>query len=176
MRHIFFMVMSSMDLINEILSDWADQRPDINCSGKRVVCSILRSYDYVITALEESLAPLDITPNIFSVLVTIRRRGPNAEITVKQTMEEVLVTSGAMSNLLNKLVDAELIIKRKGTAKEDARSTFIKLTEKGLSLIDKAMNIQAACERKLTRNLDKDERNQLSRLLKKMFQEEKFDV
>jgi DNA-binding MarR family transcriptional regulator len=87
-------------------------------------------------------------------------------------MEEVLVTSGGMSNLLNKLIESKLIIKRKGIDKEDARSAFIKLTPKGLAIVDKAMEVQAACERKLTQALTATEKQQLSKLLKKMGQED----
>lgn len=161
-----------MDLIDEILKDWATERPDINCGGKAVVCRILRNFSYVIAALEKALKPLDISPNDFSVLVTIRRKGPKAEITVKQVMEEVLVTSGGMTNLLNKLIELNLIKKRKGTKQEDGRSAFVKLTPKGLDLIDRAMEVQAACERKLTQTLSNTEKRQLADLLKKMLQED----
>ncbi len=162
-----------MDIIDEIVSDWKIQRPDINCNGKVVICRILRSFSYVIAALEKSLKPLGITPNIFSVLVTIRRKGTQAEIAVKTVMDEVLVTSGAMSNLLNRLIELGLITKRKGIEEEeDARSAFIKLTPKGLALIDKAMEIQAACERKLTQALNQTEKGKLAALLKKMLPEE----
>ncbi len=160
------------DLIDDILTDWKDQRPDINCSGKAVVCRILRCYTMVIAGLDKSLKPLGISPNDFSVLVTIRRKGPRAEIAVKQIMAEVLVTSGGMTNLLNKLIQLKLITKRKGTTLEDARSAFIKLTPKGLDLIDRAMEVQAACERKLTQALSTTEKKQLSELLKKMLQED----
>jgi DNA-binding MarR family transcriptional regulator len=161
-----------MNLIDEIISDWSAQRPDIDCSGKAVVCRILRYYSTIIAALEKSLKPFGITPNIFSVLVTIRRKGPHAEVVVKKIMQEVLVTSGAMSNLLNKLIDADLVTKRRGMEEEDERSAFIKLTPKGLALIDKAMEKQAACERKLTEVLTSIEKQQMSELLKKLLQEE----
>lgn len=157
-----------MDLIDEIMADWATQRPDIDCSGKVVVCRILRCFSMMIAALDKALKPLGISPNDFSVLVTIRRKGSQTEIAVKQVMEEVLVTSGGMTNLLNKLIQSGLITKRKGTKEEDARSAFVKLTPKGLNLIDKAMEIQAACERQLTQALSDTEKKQLSALLKKI--------
>ncbi len=157
-----------MDIIDEILSDWSKQRPDIDCSGKAIVCGILRSNNAVITAIDKVLKPLDITPTIFSALVTVRRKGPQAEITVKTIMQEALVTSGATSNLLNQMIKLKLITKRKAKKNEDSRSVFIKLTPKGLVLIDQAMEIQAACERKLTQNLTKAEKQQLTALLKKM--------
>jgi len=162
----------AMDIVDEIISDWTIQRPDIDCSGKIVICRILRSFSHVIAALEKSLKPLGITPNIFSILVTIRRRGAQAEITVKTIMDEVLITSGAMSNLLNRLIELDLISKRRGMEEEDSRSAFIKLTSKGLALVDKAMEIQATCERKLTQALSNTEKQQLAGLLKKMLPEE----
>ena len=165
-----------MDLIDEILSDWAMQRPDINVSGKAVVCRILQVYSYMIAELERSLKLLKITPNIFSVLVTIRRKGPDAELPVKNIMHEVLVTSGGMSNLLNRLIHEDLVIKRKGAEMEDSRSAFIKLTPNGLSVIDKAMEIQAACECKLTQALTSAEKQQLSALLYKIKPEEDYYV
>lgn len=161
-----------MDLIDEIISDWALERPEIDCSGKAVVCRILYCYSTAIMALEKALKPLGITPTIFSALVTIRRKGANAEIMVSKIMQEALVTSGAMSNLLNKLIDLELIVKRKGSIEEDMRASFISLTPKGLELIDKAMVVQAACERNLVQHLSNVEKKQLATLLKKMLQNE----
>ncbi len=155
-----------MDLVDEIVIDWSLQRPDIDCSGKAIVCRILRFYSYYLSVLEKSLKPLRIAPNVFSVLVTIRRKGKEAEINVKTLMQEVLVTSGAMSNLLNRLIDAGLITKRPDT--NDARSMLVQLTSKGLEIIEKAMEMQAACERKLTCRLTQEEREQLSLLLKKI--------
>ena len=100
-----------MDLIDEIVSDWKVQRPDIDCSGKALVCSLLRGYSIIIAALEHSLKAAYITPNVFSILVTVRRKGEHAEVTVKTVMQEVLVTSGGMSNMISKLIEAGLITK-----------------------------------------------------------------
>ena len=157
-----------MDLIDEIISDWGHERPDIDCSGKAVVCRILYSYSNIIAAVETKLKPLGITPTIFSVLVTIRRKGTDAEVMVSKIMQEALVTSGAMSNLLNKLVKLGYITKRKASLNEDLRASFISLTPKGLEIIDKAMVIQASCERMLVQNLSSAEKKQLANLLKKM--------
>ena len=159
-----------MDLADEILADWSKQRPDIDCYGKAIVCRMLRFYSRYISILEKSLKPLNIAPNVFSVLVTIRRRGKTAEVNVKNVIQEVLVTSGAMSNLLTRLIDDGLIKKRADD--HDARSMLIKLTPKGLKLVDQAMEIQAACERKLTHSLSQAERKQLAGLLKKLPLEE----
>ena len=83
-------------------------------------------------------------------------------------MQEALITSGATTNLLNQLLKLKLIAKRPASKDEDFRSVFIRLTPRGLALIDKAMEVQAASERKLTHVLTGAEKQQLVKLLKKM--------
>ena len=163
-----------MDLVDEIMSDWSKQRPDIDCRGKEVVCRMLRFHSSYISTVEKSLKKLKIAPNVFSVLVTIRRKGAHAEINVKDIIPGVLITSGAMSNLIIRLVNTGLVSKLQDTL--DARSMLVKLTPKGLALIDEAMEIQAACERKLTERLTNDEKSQLSQLLRKVLPEDPYYV
>lgn len=160
---------TELDLIDEILLDWSAQRPDIDCSGKEIVSRITRFYSRYMTLLERALKPLSLAPNVFSVLVTIRRKGPMASVNVKTIIQEVLITSGAMSNLLNRLIDIGLITKTPDP--EDARSMLVQLTVTGLELIDKAMDIQAACERRLVHTLSLEEKSQLAFLLKNLNQE-----
>lgn len=155
-----------MDLVEEIVSDWSIQRPDIDCSSKEIVGRILRFYSHYLSTLERALKKLKMAPNVFSVLVTIRRKGEDAEINVKDIIPGVLITSGAMSNLLTRLINAGLVTKRQDTL--DARAMLVKLTPSGLKLIDEAMEIQAACERKLTQTLTPPEKKQLAALLKKI--------
>jgi DNA-binding MarR family transcriptional regulator len=155
----------TVDLIDEILNDWKTQRPEIDCSGKATVCRIVQFYSRYIAMLEKALRPLNMAPNVFSVLVTIRRSGKHREVTIKKVMQQALITSGAMSNLLKRLVTQGLISKRPDD--HDARSALLKLTPKGLEQINQAMEIQAACERNLTQALSKKENQQLTTLLKK---------
>ena len=155
-----------MDLIEEIVTDWSIQRPDIDCSSKEIVGRMLRFYSHYLSTTERALKKLNMAPNVFSVLVTIRRKGIDAEINVKDIIPGVLITSGAMSNLITRLINTGLVTKRQDTL--DARAMLVKLTPKGLKQIDEAMVIQAACERKLTQALSPSERKQLAVLLKKM--------
>jgi hypothetical protein len=89
-----------VDLIDEILKGWQTQRPEIDYSGKATVCRIVQFYSHYIATLEKALKPLNMAPNVFSVLVTIRRSSKHSEVTIKKVMQEALITSGAMSNLI----------------------------------------------------------------------------
>ena len=60
---------------------------------------MLRFYSHYST-VDRALKKLKIAPNVFSVLVTIRRKGIDAEINVKDIIPGVLITSGAMSNVV----------------------------------------------------------------------------
>ena len=64
-----------MDLIEEIVTDWSIQRPDIDCSSKEIVGRMLRFYSHYLSTAERALKKLNMAPNVFSVLVTIRRKG-----------------------------------------------------------------------------------------------------
>ena len=161
-----FIENTQLDLVDEILIDWSEQRPDIDCHGKEIVSRMVIFYSKYISMLEKALKPLALSPTVFSVLVTIRRKGPQAEVNIKKMIQEVLITSGAMSNLLTRLIDMGLITKRPD--EEDARSMRVQLTSVGLELIDKAMEIQAACERRFVQALSREEQKQMSSLLKKM--------
>ena len=159
-----------MGLINEICHDWAVQRPDIDCPGKAVVCSLLSVHSAYLKALEMALKPLKMQPNAFSALVTIRRKGISAEVSVSKIRAEVLVSSGGITNLLNRLVKDNLISKR--VSESDARSMLVSLTPKGLELINKAMEIQAKVESEFTKKLVKKEYQALEKLLSKLLPQE----
>lgn len=159
-----------MNLVESIVRDWKVQRPDINCSAKPAMCRLLAVQLRYLSLLEAQLKPLGIAPHVFSVLVTIRRRGPSAEVNVKTIRQEVLVTSGGMSNLLTRLITKGWISKRPDS--DDARSMRIKLTPKGRKLVDTAMEIQAACEHTLMKSLNRHEHKQLESLLQKMLEVE----
>ena len=156
------------NVVDHILEDWSKEMPDETTPAKGVIISLIHCYATVYSSLELLLKPLDITPTIFSALVAIRRSGPDAEIPVKNIMEQALVTSGAASNLINQLIKLDLITKRKANTKEDARSVFVKLTPHGLAFINKLIPIITAWENKITRSLSKPEKSKLTLLLKKI--------
>lgn len=161
-----------MDLIDGIIKDWQKERADIDCSGKEIIARMVYAHTKIVKALEKSLKSFHITPTIFSVLVTIRRRGKNGEVTIKQIMEEILITSGATSNLINKLVTNKLITKRPANKNEDARAVFVKLTQKGLELIDDAMVAVAKCENMLLQNFSPEEKSLLIKSLRTFISDE----
>ncbi len=158
--------MDQQDYIDGIISGWQRERPDINIGGKGIVCRILRLYSIYYKTADRYLSRYKLQPNEFSVLVRLRRCGAEGEITQKELLSEVLITSGAMTNLMARLIKTGLIEKRQ--SENDKREVRVRLSEKGKKIIDEAMDVQAKVERDLIKDLTPKEKKELEHLLKRL--------
>lgn len=77
-----------------------------------------------------------------------------------------MVTSGAMTNRLDRLEKAGLILR--GPHPNDRRGIVVQLTEKGLALIDEALTAHVANEHEILAGLSSAERETLAQLLEKL--------
>jgi DNA-binding MarR family transcriptional regulator len=119
--------------------------------------------------LERSLAEISANAGLkaaqFQVLAELRGRYPSA-MTVSELARAVILTSGAMTPLLDQL-DARGLIHRQ-IDPEDRRARRITITEKGRSLITRALDQQVTRHRSLNSVLSVDERETLSDILRKL--------
>lgn len=118
----------------------------------------------------ERLAPLfaryGLQSGEFDVLATLRRSGSPYALTPTALYETTMVTSGAMTNRLDRLETAGLIMRAPHPS--DRRGIVVRLTEKGLALIDEAVAAHVANEHEVLAGLTRDEQETLSRLLEKL--------
>lgn len=118
----------------------------------------------------DRLAPLfarfGLQAGEFDVLATLRRSGSPYALTPTALYEATMVTSGAMTNRLDRLEKAGLTLR--GPHPNDRRGIVVQLTEKGLALIDEALTAHVANEHEILAGLTPAERETLSRLLEKL--------
>lgn len=118
----------------------------------------------------ERLAPLfarfGLQAGEFDVLATLRRSGQPYALTPTALYEATMVTSGAMTNRLDRLEKAGLILR--GPHPNDRRGIVVQLTEKGLALIDEAVAAHVANEHEILAGLTGAERETLAQLLEKL--------
>ena len=100
------------------------------------------------------------------VLATLRRSGAPYELAPKELMKSVLITSGAMTALLDRLTKLELIYRSPDSI--DGRIKRAGLTKKGVELIDDAIEIRFEEAKNSLNILTKKEQKQLIPLLKKL--------
>jgi len=102
----------------------------------------------------------------FDVLATLRRSGAPFSLTPTALYETTMVTSGAMTNRLDRLEKAGLI--RRVPHPSDRRGLMVQLTEEGRELIDRAVEAHVENEHRILSSLDTEERERLAALLEKL--------
>src|SRR6185312_11003290 len=101
----------------------------------------------------------------FDVLAALRRAGAPYQLTPTALMRTALVTSGAITQRLDRLEERGLITRTRSEA--DGRAVVVTLAAAGRRALDAALPDHLATERKLLEGLDDDDLDQLADLLRK---------
>jgi len=156
-----------MDRAAKAIEQWKRERPDLDVSPMGVLGRLNEASSLI---ARDRLAPLfarfGLQAGEFDVLATLRRSGSPYALTPTDLYEATMVTSGAMTNRLDRLEKAGLILR--GPHPNDRRGIVVQLTEKGLALIDEALTAHVANEHEILAALTPAERETLSRLLEKL--------
>ncbi|TSE05161.1 MarR family transcriptional regulator [Mesorhizobium intechi] len=156
-----------MDRAAKAIEQWKRERPDLDVSPMGVLGRLNEASSLI---ARDRLAPLfarfGLQAGEFDVLATLRRSGSPYALTPTDLYEATMVTSGAMTNRLDRLEKAGLILR--GPHPNDRRGIVVQLTEKGLALIDEALTAHVANEHEILAELTPAERETLSHLLEKL--------
>lgn len=109
-----------------------------------------------------------LQPGEFDVLATLRRSGAPYALTPTALYEAAMLSSGGMTNRIDRLETAGLIERQKHPT--DRRGVLVALTGAGRELIDRLVLLHVANERKMLGSLTAREQNQLGQLLGKLLQ------
>ncbi|RWP41517.1 MarR family winged helix-turn-helix transcriptional regulator [Mesorhizobium sp.] len=156
-----------MDRAANAIEQWKRERPDLDVSPMAVLGRLNEASSLI---GRERLAPLfarfGLQTGEFDVLATLRRSGPPYALTPTALYEATMVTSGAMTNRLDRLEKLGLIMR--GPHPNDRRGIVVQLTAKGLTLIDEAVAAHVANEHEILSGLTRQEQDTLARLLEKL--------
>jgi DNA-binding MarR family transcriptional regulator len=152
-----------MDKINNIIKQWNNERPDLDVSSMELVGRFKNINNHLVKEMEKTFAKYDINYASFDVLATLRRSGAPYALSPNDLLSTMMVTSGTMTNRIDRLVKAGLV--KRIANPNDGRGFIISLTESGFSLIDKTVTAHVATQTKLTSGLLAEEKQQLNVLL-----------
>lgn len=156
-----------MDRAAKAVEQWKRERPDLDVSPMLVLGRLNEASSLI---ARERLAPLfarfGLQAGEFDVLATLRRSGQPYALTPTALYEATMVTSGAMTNRLDRLEKAGLTLR--GPHPNDRRGIVVQLTEKGLALINEALAAHVANEHEILAGLTGAERETLAQLLEKL--------
>ena len=154
------------DRIDHILAQWKRERPDLDTAPMGLVGRIQRAAAALRPLLDETHEKSGLQGESFDVLASLRRSGPPYQLTPTELYREMMLTSGAMTNRIDKLETAGLVGRRPDP--NDRRGTLVRLTAKGKALIDAATTKHVANEERLMSALTPREQQQLTDLLRKL--------
>ena len=151
------------DHVDKILAQWAERRPDLDASPM-AVCGRLTRLARLVTAEQgKTFAKHGLDRSSFDVLATLRRAG-HPHLTPAELMHAAMVTSGAISQRLDRLEERGLVTR--SNSREDRRVVEVALTPEGLNLIDRALPDHLATEERLLTALSGEGRAELAAMLK----------
>ena len=153
-----------MDAIDRVVEQWAKEKPELETEPMAMMGRMMRIAKYMETQVADLHKTYDMKLGEFDVLATLRRSGKPYRLTPSELIGSMMLTSGAMTNRLDKL-EAKGLISREHS-KEDRRSVSVKLTKDGLVLIDEMMTEHVEMQKKLVKSLSANQKKNINQLLK----------
>lgn len=158
------------DHVDFIVDQWASAMPELDASSMLVFGRMLRIMKNLAKARAEALSSFGFRDGEFDVLATLRRAGEPYRLSPTQLYKSLLVTSGAMTNRLNHLEDAGLIVRVSDP--DDKRSMLVALTGSGREKIERALKIHTETQNQFLSMLDETQQHQLQQLLSLLLTDE----
>lgn len=156
---------STHDHVDEIAKQWQRERPDLNPNPMLPIGRIYRLHQHLRAAIETVHQQFGLATGEFDVLATLLRNGDPYCMTPTALFRSAMLTSGAMTNRLNRLEKAGLI--ERIHDQNDRRSLLVQLSKDGKALIDQMIVKHLKIENELLNNLTQEDQTQLNTLLKK---------
>lgn len=157
------------DHVDHILELWRAERPDLDLSAMSVIARIQRSSRLLEHEIEVALlSDFDLNLPAFGVLTAILRSGPPYRMTPTALYDSLLVSSGAMTNRLDRLTEAGLV--ERIPAPVDRRSMLVGLTDSGRKLTNQAITDHTSQEHELLNSLNQSDRRALVEALRRLLE------
>lgn len=154
------------DEVDRIVDAWGSQRPDLDFSPLEVLSRVDRLSRHLDRARRDAFRRSDLEPWEWDVLSALRRAGEPYQLSPKQLLQQTLVSSGTMTNRIDRLVGRRLV-RREGDP-ADGRSVLVTLTDEGRTRVDAAITRLVDAEAVLLAVLSRADRERLAGLLRKL--------
>lgn len=136
-----------LDAVDVILEQWRRERPDLDASPMGPIGRIKRCAALLEERLEFAFADFELSLWEFDMLATLRRAGSPYRLSPTELFSTLMVTSGTMTHRLKRLETKGLV--ERVDNEQDARSSLVQLSVKGLELINRAVEAHVENERQM---------------------------
>ncbi|MEO3860430.1 MarR family transcriptional regulator [Acrocarpospora sp. B8E8] len=152
------------DEVDRLVAAWKQERPDLDVSPLQVLSRVSRLSRHLERARRASFAEHGLESWEFDVLTALRRSGEPYELSPGALLRATLVTSGTMTNRIDRLAATGLVTRHPDP--DDRRGVLVRLTPSGLERVDAAFTGLLRREQELLAALGEHEQQALSGLLR----------
>ena len=156
-----------MNRVKQAVAQWRRELPELDVLPMEVVGSLVHAARLIVrTHLEPFFQSHGLQQGEFDVLATLRRAGAPYALSPTDLFESLMISSGGMTNRLDRLEQAGLIARSRNP--EDRRGTIVSLTERGLELMNRIIPLHVENQARAIATLSRKEQKQLRDLLSKL--------
>jgi DNA-binding MarR family transcriptional regulator len=152
------------DEVDRLVAAWQAERPDLDIEPLQVLSRVSRLARHLDRARRAVFATHDLESWEFDVLTALRRAGRPYQLSPGRLLRATLVTSGTMTNRIDRLAAAGLV--RRHPDPQDKRGVQVRLTDAGRTRVDAAFGDLLDRERDLLAELSSAEQQHLAGLLR----------
>jgi DNA-binding MarR family transcriptional regulator len=152
------------DEVDDIVARWRQERPDLDVAPLEVLSRVSRLAKHLDRARRDAFAAHRLEAWEFDVLSALRRQGAPYQLSPGALLRSTLVTSGTMTNRIDRLAAAGLV--RRDKDPQDKRGVLVRLTDAGKATVDAALSDLLDRERELLDGLDRRQQTDLAALLR----------
>jgi len=152
------------DEVDRLVEAWQRERPDLDVAPMQVLSRVTRLARHLDRARRQAFAAHELEPWEFDVLSALRRAGAPYQLSPGRLLRETMVTSGTMTNRVDRLAGRGLVERRPDP--RDRRGVLVRLTPAGRERVDAALEGLLGHERHLLAELSQAEQHTLGGLLR----------
>jgi DNA-binding MarR family transcriptional regulator len=154
------------DHVSNIVDRWRAERPDLDFDPMLVLARVSRLAKLLERSIEDTFALFGLAKGGFDVLSALKRSGPPYRLSPTDLYRSFLISSGAMTNRIDRLEEAGLVVRTPDPY--DRRAILVGLTARGHQLIDRAVAAHLANYDRILSPLTSSERALAIRVLAKL--------
>ncbi len=152
-----------MDKVENIIAQWNAERPDLDVTPMALFGRLKRLTDHLSREMEQTFLRHGLNQPSFDMLAALRRSGPPYALSPGDLLASMMVTSGTMTNRIDRLVEAGLVERRPNP--DDGRSALVALTDAGFARADAVVADHVATQARLYALIALEDRATLQRIV-----------
>lgn len=154
------------DEVDGLVAAWRRERPDLDVAPMEVLSRVTRLAYRLDRHRAEAFGAHGLEAYEFDVLAALRRSGEPFSLSPGRLVRETLVTSGTMTNRIDRLAARGLV--EREDHPDDRRGVLVRLTGAGRIKVDAALADLLAAEQTILTSLSGPDQDQLVGMLRRL--------